>query len=61
MKTTYEIFQLERLGKPLKQFTIRKLEKSKTLEISSKVYGPTTLQNCLNKLKELRHANKNSI
>lgn len=60
MKVRYEIIQLKRLGKPLKQYTIRKTETSKTLEISTKIYGPTSLQNCLNKLKGLKNASNNA-
>ena len=52
--TTYKIYQLERLGKKQKRWTIRKIEKHDTISISSKVYGPTTLENCERKLTNLK-------
>lgn len=54
MKVTYTIVQLERLGKKFKQWTIRREETSRTLSISSLVYGPTSLENCINKLATLQ-------
>lgn len=54
-KITYEKLQLKRLGKKLKLFIIRQNEKfSSGLEISSKIYGPTSEKNCLNKMKTLK-------
>ena len=55
----FKILQLERLGKKLNQFIIRSEEKIGRIEISSKVYGPTSENNCKNKLKTLKKENKN--
>jgi len=53
MNIEFKILQLERLGKKQNKFIIRKKEKGKYFEISSKVYGPTTLENCKKKIKKL--------
>lgn len=53
MNIEFKILQLERLGKKQNKFIIRKEEKGKYFEISSKVYGPTTLENCKKKIKKL--------
>jgi len=56
MKVTHKILQLQRLGKKQKRFIVRKEEiVTKTLSISSKVFGPTTLKNCENFLKRVEN------
>lgn len=46
-KITYRILQLESLGKKHNQFIVSRNEVfSKSLDITSCVYGPTTKNNC---------------
>ena len=58
MKTTYKILQLERLGKKQNKFIISRYEKSYNIEIISKIFGPTTLKNCENRLKKILSGGK---
>ena len=53
-KVTYKIIELEHFGKKLGIFTVRKIEKTGRLEISSKVYESNIKKDCENFIKEVK-------
>ena len=53
MKTTFKIIELEHFGKKLGIFTVRRIEKTGRVEISSKVFESTDKKDCINFIKNL--------